>query len=67
MQDTMIEKEWFQVVHPLDDVLEEKVDLSNLGAMPMTRSAKRSLIALRGYLILMTALVLVKVVLLARG
>ena len=67
MQGTMIQNNCFQVIHPLDDIQEEKVDLSNLGAMPMTPSAKRSLIVLRGYLILMTGLVLVKVVLLAKG
>ena len=62
-----LKKDWFQVIHPLDDVAEEKVDLSSLGAMPMTRSARGSLIVLRGYLVLMTALVLVKVILLAKG
>lgn len=48
----------FVVVHPLDDVREEKVDTSSLGAMPMTLSVKLSLMALRGYLILMMLLVL---------
>ena len=47
----------FVVVHPLDDVPEEKVDTSNLGRMPMTTSVKISLISLRGYLILMIGLV----------
>jgi len=36
---------------------EKKVDTSKLGPMPMTLSVKLSLIALRGYLILMIALV----------
>jgi len=67
MENTLANNEWFQVIHPLDDVMEEKVDISSLGAMPMTPSARRSLIALRGYLVLMTVLVLVKVVLLAKG
>lgn len=67
MNSNSMNKDWFKVIHPLDDVAEEKVDLSKLGAMPMTPTAKRSLIALRGYLVLMTVLVLVKVVLLARG
>ena len=47
----------FIVVHPLDDVPEEKVDTSSLGPMPMTRSVRYSLMALRGYLIVMGLLV----------
>lgn len=43
----------FVVVHPLDDRAEKKVDTSRLGPMPMTTSVKVSLMALRGYLILM--------------
>jgi hypothetical protein len=46
------------VVHPLDDVTEQKVNSSGLGTMPMTVSVKLSLMALRGYLILMMFLVL---------
>ncbi len=48
----------FVVVHPLDDVPEEKIDASKLGPMPMTSSVRLSLLALRGYLILMVVLVL---------
>ncbi|MEN6371331.1 MAG: hypothetical protein ABFD64_04885 [Armatimonadota bacterium] len=47
----------FYVVHPLDDVPEEKFDAEHLGPMPMTRSVKWSLFALRAYLILMGVLV----------
>lgn len=47
----------YVVVHPLDDVAEEKVDTSQLGPMPMTMSAKLSLLSLRAYLILMIGLV----------
>lgn len=46
------------MVHPLDDVPEEKVDATKLGPIPMTNSVKLSLIALRSYLVLMIALVL---------
>lgn len=46
------------VVHPLDDAPEEKMNTSGLGSMPMTMSVKVSLMALRGYLILMMFLVL---------
>jgi hypothetical protein len=47
----------FVVVHPLDDRPEEKVDTSALGQMPMTTSVRVSLMALRGYLVLMVLLV----------
>jgi hypothetical protein len=47
----------YWVVHPLDDLPEEKRDVSALGPMPMTPSVRLSLLALRGYLLLMTGLV----------
>ena len=48
----------FYIVHPLDDVREEKCNAESLGPMPMTQSVKYSLLALRGYLIVMGLLVL---------
>jgi hypothetical protein len=51
----------FQVIHPLDDIEEKKVNVDDLGLMPMTRSVKWSLIALRTYLVVMVGLVFVKV------
>jgi hypothetical protein len=48
----------YLVIHPLDDIHEQKADTSNLGAMPMTESVKLSLLALRGYLVLMFVLVI---------
>jgi hypothetical protein len=48
----------FVVIHPLDDVREEKVDTENLGPMAMTRSVRISLLSLRAYLVLMMILVL---------
>lgn len=48
----------FLVVHPLDDAPEVKVSTTSLGPMRMTASAKLSLMALRGYLLLMTILLL---------
>jgi hypothetical protein len=48
----------YVVVHPLDDVREEKVDTEKLGPMPMTASVKLSLLALRSYLVIMVLLVL---------
>jgi len=55
---TKIPENSFLVVHPLDDALEEKVNTSTLGPMPLTTRVKLSLMALRGYLILMMLLVL---------
>ena len=55
---TEVPENHFVVVHPLDDVPEQKVNSSGLGTMPMTISVKLSLLALRGYLILMMFLVL---------
>lgn len=54
---TEVPEHCFVVVHPLDDQPEQKVDTSTLGPMPMTTSVKLSLMALRGYLILMMLLV----------
>ena len=48
----------FLVIHPLDDLPEEKVDTGSLGPMPMTAVVRISLISLRGYLVLMMLLVL---------
>ena len=48
----------FVVVHPLDDVREQKVDTANLGPMAMTTSVRISLLSLRAYLVLMMLLVL---------
>jgi hypothetical protein len=57
--------ERYIVVHPLDDVPEEKVDTESLGPMPMTASVKWSLVSLRAYLLLMVVLVFYRVLSLA--
>ena len=62
-----IPENYFVVVHPLDDLPENKVETSGLGPIPMTFSVKVSLMALRGYLILMMLLVLYHVIDLARA
>jgi hypothetical protein len=54
--DNTIERAGFEVVHPLDDVPEEKVDTEHLGPMRMTRTVRVCLYALRGYLLLMFGL-----------
>jgi len=55
----------FVVIHPLDDVPEQKVDTTSLGAIPMTRTVRISLMSLRAYLVLMMLLVFYRVVTLA--
>jgi hypothetical protein len=55
----------FLVVHPLDDMPEQKVDTESLGPMPMTPSVRISLLSLRAYLVMMMLLVLYHVLVLA--
>ena len=55
----------FVVVHPLDDLLEQKVETEHLGPMPMTTTVKICLFALRGYLLLMVGLLAFRVLQLA--
>ena len=44
----------FRVIHPLDDVEEQKCSTEGLGKIKMTRVVRISLGVLRAYLILMT-------------
>ena len=44
----------FRVIHPLDDVGEQKCSTEGLGKIKMTRAVRISLGVLRAYLILMT-------------
>ena len=44
----------FRVIHPLDDVAEQKCSTEGLGKIKMTRAVRVSLGVLRAYLILMT-------------
>jgi hypothetical protein len=53
-----IDQREFLVIHPLDDVQEQKLETKNLGPMRMTPAVRLSLLALRGYLVLMMFLVL---------
>jgi hypothetical protein len=46
--------EYFRVIHPLDDVQEQKCSSEGLGHIAMTPAVRISLRVLRGYLILMT-------------
>jgi len=54
-----------QVVHPLDDIAEEKRSPEGLGQMHMSSSVKFSLYALRGYLVLIGLMVAYRVLTLA--
>jgi hypothetical protein len=58
--------DFFYVVHPLDDLPEEKVKSDHLPPLKMTRSVRWSLFTLRGYLIVMMLLLVYHVVDLAR-
>ncbi len=60
-----IDERGFLVVHPLDDVPEQKVEIAHLGPMRMTLAVRMSLLALRGYLVLMMLLLLYHVLCLA--
>jgi hypothetical protein len=47
---------YFRVIHPLDDESEQKCSTAGLGRIGMTPTVRISLTALRGYLIVMSAL-----------
>lgn len=51
----------YQVIHPLDDVPEQKCTTEGLGTMALRPAVKYSLLSLRLYLILMGALVVYRV------
>jgi hypothetical protein len=57
LENTMEERD-FLLIHPLDDVEEQKVETKHLGPMKMTPAVRISLLVLRGYLVLMMLLVL---------
>jgi hypothetical protein len=65
LEDMSQERRQYVVVHPLDDIPEEKVDTEHLGPMQMTRTVKVCLFALRGYLLLMFGLLAFRVLQLA--
>jgi hypothetical protein len=50
--------EYFRVVHPLEDAPEQKCVSEGLGQIAMTPSVRLSLKILRGYLTMMTAMLL---------
>jgi len=58
--------EFFHVIHPLDDLPEEKVKSDHLPPLKMTRSVRWSLFTLRAYLIIMMLLLFYHVFDLAR-
>ena len=50
--------EYFHVVHPLHDAPEAKCESEGLGPIEMTASVRISLKVLRGYLLLMTGMLI---------
>jgi hypothetical protein len=50
------EPNYFLVIHPLDDIPEQKIDSDHLPPMEITQGVRWSLISLRVYLIFMIAL-----------
>jgi len=60
------EKDEFRVIHPLDDVIEQKCSAAELGKIRMTRAVRISLRVLRAYLILVTLMLAYHVLDLAR-
>ena len=57
MSDTTIHNGLFPVIHPLDDVREEKLYRPELGRMRMTLGVRVSLAVLQGYLASMLLLI----------
>lgn len=55
---TPINEPELYVIHPLDDVQEQKCSAEGLGLMELTPIVRLSLMALRVYLIAMTAVIL---------
>ena len=58
MANTQNQPEYFRVVHPLEDAPEQKCVSEGLGQIAMTPSVRLSLKILRGYLSMMTAVLL---------
>jgi len=52
----------YYVVHPLDDEPEEKCDPAALGPLKLSRSERVVLVALQGYLLVITGLAIYRVV-----
>lgn len=61
MSDTTIRNALFPVIHPLDDVQEEKLYRPELGRMRMTLAVRVSLMVLQGYLASMLLLIVWRV------
>ncbi|GEM_PF-1067542 len=51
-------EEHFLVIHPLDDIHEQKMNPDHLGVMKMTPAVRISLMTLRAYLVLMLLMLL---------
>ncbi len=62
MSDTAIDLRLPRIIHPLDDLPEEKLYHADLGRMALTPTVRLSLLALRLYLALMVLLVAWRVI-----
>jgi hypothetical protein len=60
MENTLEERQLL-VIHPLDDVAEQKVETKHLGCIRMTPAVRLSLLALCGYPTVMMLLALYRV------
>lgn len=58
MATNTLNAEYFRVVHPLHDKPEEKCASEGLGPIAMTPAVRISLMVLRAYLLLMSAMLL---------
>lgn len=56
-------RNYYEVIHPLDDEPEQKRSYESLGRIKMTPAVRISLMALRVYLVLMIGLVFYRVLL----
>ncbi|WP_263378353.1 hypothetical protein [Granulicella paludicola] len=54
--------ESYRIIHPLDDVAETKCSTTGLGPIKMTPAVRLSLTALRGYLVLITLMLVYHVI-----
>jgi hypothetical protein len=55
------EFETYRVIHPLNDEPEEKCTIESASPMEITPSVRRSLYLLRGYLLLMSGMLMYRV------
>ena len=60
-----LHEQCFRVIHPLDDAPEQKCQSTGLGLIEMSAGVRLSLRVLRGYLLVMCAMLIYRVLILA--